>query len=98
MMANLRWVRTDAGGRRTLPYQSPYSTLVTFSDQNTPGIHESWSLIVDFIDVPSWNRDQKVSVRFLSEAAPTYLLREGASFTLWEGSKAVAEGTIPVRS
>jgi hypothetical protein len=71
---------------RSLP-ASGYSAPTVFDDEA-----EAWSLVV--IPEQQRGREELVLIHFLTDDAPTHLLQTGASFSLREGPKTIAEGEI----
>ena len=90
------WLPKEQGGRSEPPSghgPRPYAAVVQFSDDPWPD-SDTWSLVVE-MDPALSDRDRWfASVHFLAEDAPHDSLQRGRSFTLYEGRRCVAQGTI----
>jgi hypothetical protein len=93
-IARLTWLRREDGGRDEPPSGPDYSTVAKFPDQDVDWNREAWSLVIRYLEAPNLERMHKVTVRFLSDAAPAGLLAPGSRFELWEGRKLVARGVV----
>ena len=91
--AIVSWISPGKGGRQLPPTGLRYSTLVHFEDDDH-WPDQVWSLMLDFQRSLHDGRYTVATIRFLSEAAPTHLLREGNRFELLEGRKRVAKGIV----
>ena len=94
--ARLRWLLPDQRGRTAPPSGPAYSTVARFDETEEQWLKNAWSVVVEFNTPPDSTGSHLVTVRFLSDAAPADLLANGRVFTLYEGHRKVAEGTVRV--
>ena len=93
VMAVLTWVSPNVGGRKTPPTVRCYRSLSRF-DEDPNWSRGVWDILVEFIDLPTFEAPSKVRISFASPGAPTDLLHTGNRFELREGKKVVARGQI----
>jgi hypothetical protein len=95
-LARVRWYSPNEGGRSAPPPGQEYTTVAKFDRQTDQEWRRAaWSLVLSFKDPADGAWTQTASVRFLNEAdAPPDLLSPGRGFTLFEGSRRVAEGLV----
>jgi len=97
VLAKIRWLRPDEGGRDVLPRSGKYSTVARFEVQTEEEWRQNaWSLVLSLEGSADQNRVQAALVRFLANEAdaPTQWLQPQSRFSLFEGHKKVAEGTV----
>lgn len=95
MPARLQWFRPEQGGRAEPPTGPTYSTVARFDQQTEDQwLENAWSLVVECRDAPDSERAHAVTVRFLAEDGPIHFLAPGREFSLYEGRRKVAEGTV----
>lgn len=95
MGARLQWLTASAGGRTSPPPGPTYSTVARFASLADKWPAEAWSIVLE-IDRPADPCGvMTAGIRLLAgEAAPEGLLRPGARFDLFEGSRLVAHGEV----
>ena len=94
MRARVHWVPEAEGGRHTMPRGPSYSTVAKFEELADRWPREAWSVVLAFDEEPQ-ERDLIARIRLLvPETAPPDLLRPGARFELFEGSRLVAVGEV----
>jgi hypothetical protein len=92
--AAVKWRSIDEGGRHILPAGETYTTIARFEQQAADDWpREVWSLVVRFIDKPSYDTEGRVMVRFLTNGPSDYL-EKGNHFELREGERVVAIGRV----
>jgi hypothetical protein len=96
VLAKIRWLKPDEGGRTAPPHGQQYSTVAKFDKQTEEAWYkDAWSLVLNAQGVPDETWTQTAWVRFLAEEkAPVDWLLPGNRFALFEGSKKVAEGVV----
>jgi len=97
VLAKIRWLRPDEGGRKVPPAGQQYSTVAMFETQTEEDwLKNAWSLVLSLEGTPDENWTQTALVRFLAneEDAPIQWLQPRSRFALFEGRKKVAEGTV----
>jgi hypothetical protein len=97
VVAKIRWLRPDEGGRSAPPHAGHYSTVARFEGQTEEDWRrEAWSLVLNLLGAPDENCTQKAIVHFLADeqSAPTEWLQPCRRFALFEGRRKVAEGTV----
>jgi hypothetical protein len=97
VIAKIRWLRSNEGGRSAPPSGPHYSTVARFEPQTEEQWRkEAWSLVLDLEGSPDENWNQIARVRFLADEAdaPIRWLQPNSSFALFEGHRKVAEGTV----
>lgn len=94
VVAILKWLAPDEGGRAVPPTGPTIATVSEFEGQE--GLPAgAWSLVVTFLERPDASRSHRVEVSFLAgEDAPQHWLTNGRSFKLFEGPRVVAKGTV----
>jgi hypothetical protein len=90
IIARIRWVPTEQGGRKRLP-STGYSTAAQFlADEEGQG----WSIILNMVDYKYENFETICGVSFLfPERVPNSVIYVGSKFELFEAKK-VADGEI----
>lgn len=97
VLAKIRWLKPDEGGRQAPPSGPAYSTVAKFEAQtDEEWLKNAWSLVLHLEGTPDESLSQTALVRFLAneENAPAQWLQPRARFALFEGRKKVAEGTV----
>jgi hypothetical protein len=96
VLARIRWLRPQEGGRIVPPSGPKYSTVARFESQTNENWRENaWSLVLSLEGTPDETWSQTACIRFLAEkAAPIAWLEPHTNFELFEGSRKVAEGTV----
>jgi hypothetical protein len=97
VFAQIRWLRPNEGGRAAPPSGPQYSTVARFEAQTEEQwLKEAWSLVLDLEGSPDEDWNQRARVRFLADEAeaPVEWLLPHSRFSLLEGRKKVAEGTV----
>jgi hypothetical protein len=96
VLAKIRWLKPDEGGRVAPPPGPRYSTVAKFESQtDAQWRRNAWSLVLDLEGIPDETWTQMAWVRFLAGAGPPAdWLHPRKNFELFEGSKKVAEGTV----
>jgi hypothetical protein len=94
--ARLRWLRPEQGGRTAPPSGPTYSAVARFHETEEQWLKDAWSVVAEFNNPPDSTWSHFVTVCCLSDAAPANLLANGRVFTLYEGQRKVAEGTVRV--
>jgi len=96
VLAKIRWLKPDEGGRVAPPPGPRYSTVAKFDSQTEAEWRkEAWSLVLHLEGPPDETWIQTAWVRFLAEGnAPAAWLQPRRGFELFEGPKKVAEGTV----
>jgi hypothetical protein len=93
VLAIIRWVPAERGGRKSPPTSAGYSTVARF--ESDPDYEQgAWSLRVTDIRPLHGPDVIRAKVQFLLEDAPTPLLSEGERFELLEGERVVAKGIV----
>lgn len=89
--AKIVWIRPENGGKVKIPAIGFRFYPMIKMDSENDSINWSFSLInKQFI-----HNDETLSdIGFLMDNAPHYLLQSGAKFSLYEGSKKIANGEI----
>ena len=93
MNARLKWKIPVSPGSAS-PRGERFVLPARFEHQNDDWTENAWSLVVEVASPPSADGIQTVRVRFLMPDAPEKWLASGETFSLFEGSLWVAEGTI----
>ena len=91
--AEIRWLRTSEGGRKSLPTVGEYRSIARFEDDPN-AVLGTWDVRVEFLDTPSIERPTRTRISFVSVDAPRRLLHAGSRFELTEGRKVVAHGLV----
>jgi len=96
VLAKIRWLKPDEGGRPAPPPGPRYSTVAKFESQSDHQWQkDARSLVLNVEGTPDGTGSQTAWVRFLAEAdAPADWLQPQRSFDLFEGSRKVAEGRV----
>lgn len=97
VFARIRWLSPREGGRTAPPPGPQYSTVAKFEAQTEEESRtNAWSLMLDLRGTPDEALAQAAVVRFLAEGpgTPTQWLKPGDRFTLFEGNRKVAEGSV----
>jgi hypothetical protein len=97
VLAKVRWLRLEEGGRSAPPLGPQYSTVAKFEAQTEDEwLKGAWSLVLDLDGAPNETLTQTASVRFLADEtkAPLEWLEPRSKFALFEGRRKVAEGVI----
>ena len=97
VLAKIRWLRPDEGGRIVPPLGKQYSSVARFETQTEEEwLKDAWSLVLSLEGTPDENWTQTALVRFLADEteAPVQWLRPQSRFALFEGHKKVAEGVV----
>jgi len=97
VLAQVRWLKPEEGGRTAPPHGQQYSTVAKFDLQTEDEWRkDAWSLILNPMGVPDEAWTQTAWVRFLADEtkAPTNWLHPGNRFALFEGIKKVADGVV----
>jgi hypothetical protein len=97
VLAKIRWLKPDEGGRVEPPGGQRYSTVAKFQSQtDEEWLKDAWSLVLNLEGTPDENWTQTALVRFLADEAraPVQWLQPHSRFALFEGRKKVAEGTV----
>jgi hypothetical protein len=97
VVAKIRWLRPDEGGRNAPPRGREYSTVARFEAQTEEDwLEDAWSLVLNLQGAPDENCTQTALVRFLAneDDVPAQWLEPSTRFALFEGRKKVAEGTV----
>ena len=91
MEAHVSWIPFEKGGRKKYISRSTrYCPIIVFTDEKKDG---AWSADILTNSVND-NNESSINISFLFENAPFELLKPGAKFELYEGSKLVAKGVI----
>lgn len=95
MKATIRFYTASEGGRPYPPSGMTYSAVMR-SSALPPEDNDKWSLCLTYPEGSDPNPQVRsdVIVEFLSECAPSHLLRNGVEFELLEGPHPVAFGKI----
>lgn len=92
--AKIYWILEQDGGRKNIPSNHNYSTLVHFDDIQEEYPLGAWSVVID-LEKAQKNSQWTISdFRFLVDSAPQDLLYSGSKFKLYEGARLVANGEI----
>lgn len=92
MMARIKWMTEEQGGRKTIPWDDKYGPVVVIKG-NLINLSETvWSLLVSNKESIS-EYETIAEIKYLFENAPQNLHR-GVEFELYEGSKLVANGIV----
>ena len=97
VLAKVRWLRPDEGGRSAPPLGPQYSTVAKFEAQTEEEwLTSRWSLVLDLEGTPSEMWTQTARVHFLADEirAPVEWLQPHCAFALFEGRNKVAEGVV----
>jgi hypothetical protein len=100
VVARLRWLTEEEGGRTTEPTSSRYVTVAEFDPPAANWPHEAWSVVIEPVEAElaqsdDGSRQVAVTLCFLMGAvAPEQALRTGVRFRLLEGKRVVADGEI----
>ena len=93
MIAAIRWIDFEDGGRKQIPVGCDYCAPACFAERSEfPDC--SWSLCIQTISRQNFTRHDMVIVRFRVEQAPHEWLSPGVSFSMYEGRRKVLEGVI----
>ncbi len=92
-VADIVWATYDDGGCRALPIQQTYRSVIRFDGVKMRN-SEAWDVEVGLTEMPSYERANRVAMSFMANGAPSHLLVAGAEFTLVEGPRIVARGTV----
>ena len=91
MEAHVSWVSYDKGGReKHMPANAKYCPIIVFPGEKMNGTWSAEILVKSVID----NNESTIDISFLFDDAPFELLKPGADFELYEGSKLVAKGVM----
>lgn len=90
--AEIFWVSSEKGGRKSLPFGDKYAPFIIDKGQCLETQTELWSVFV----INKTSIDKSITIanlRYVSEKAPNKLVY-GYEFDLYEGPKKVATGKI----
>lgn len=90
VIALIRFLRADEGGRDTLPKGPRYTAICRIKDEVAP----AWALSCEFTEPLSNMKPSYAVVQYLIPGAPQAKLVPGATFELLEGLRLVAEGSV----
>ena len=93
LIATIRWIETEDGGRAKIPEGSRYSAPVC-ADGHSEFPDCSWSLNIETTSGRNFTRNDTVTARFRVEQAPHEWLTPGTAFWMYEGRRKVLEGVI----
>lgn len=93
MMAHIRWIDLEDGGRKQIPEGCRYSAPACF-DGHSEFPDCSWSLCIETTSGQNFSRKDEVNVKFFVEHAPHEWLTVGTSFSMYEGRRKVLEGMV----
>ena len=92
--ARIQWLRSEEGGRATLPSGPVYSTVARFKQLAAKWPQEAWSVVIKLKEPPDRDGGMTVEISMLVEEAPENLLEPGSVFELFEGAQCVARGEV----
>ncbi len=91
MKANVYWIPYEQGGRKKhLPSNTRYCPIIVFPEIE---MDSTWSADILTNSINDEN-ESLIDISFLAPEAPFELLKPGAKFELYEGSKLVAKGMM----
>jgi hypothetical protein len=93
MIATIRWIDVEHGGRNRIPEGCCYSAPACF-DGYSEFPDCSWSLSIETTSGYEFSRSDKVKIQFFVEQAPHEWLTPGTPFSMYEGRRKVLEGMI----
>jgi hypothetical protein len=91
VIAEVRWIPRELGGRLLPPTGGKYYPIIRFD--NIFDVSGDWSAEVLCTEFDN-NFKSIVEISYLSNKAPSYNLKLGNAFKLYEGAMKVAEGKI----
>lgn len=93
MIAAIRWIELEEGGRQGIPEGCSYVAPACF-DGHSRFPDCSWSLRIETTSGQKFALTDRVIVQFLVRNAPHHWLTVGTSFSMYEGRRKVVEGII----
>ena len=92
MMAKIKWLTEEQGGRQTIPWGDKYGPIVIIKGDLLNQTEAVWSLLVSNKESVS-EFETIAEIKYLFENAPNNLYA-GIEFELYEGNKLVANGIV----
>jgi len=92
--SKIKWHASKICGRQKLPAGPRYSTAARFDDDIESWPNQAWSVVLEFLEPPSFDQEACAHISFLMPEAPLHLLDIGSRFDLMEGGRVVASGVV----